>query len=103
MNPGITIVFEASICSASAALRFGPTWAILEPSISTSAWLKLPTFGSRLRTQPPFSNVRWDAIFASSSIELKANVPSSRQHPASVDSEVDASDGAVFEQERRGV
>src|SRR5262245_3602410 len=65
IKPGMTIMFEASIISASAALRFGPTAAILVSSINTSAWLKLPTFLSRLRTVPFLSNVRLAAIVAS--------------------------------------
>ena len=40
------------------AVRFGPTAAIREPSIRTSAVSKSPTFGSSERTQPPFSRMR---------------------------------------------
>ena len=43
MKPGITIMFPASITSASAAEMSGAIWAILLPRISTSAFSKSPT------------------------------------------------------------
>jgi hypothetical protein len=52
MNPGMTIARLASITSASGAVRFGPTAAILPPETSTSARSKSPTAGSSESTQP---------------------------------------------------
>ena len=56
-NPGMTIVFAASITCASAVM-FGRTAAIWPFSISTSAVSKSPTFGSSERTHPPLSSMR---------------------------------------------
>src|SRR5687767_11256896 len=58
MKPGMTMVPRQSTTSASPAVRFGPTAAIVLPSIRTSACSKSPTFGSRLRTTPPRSKTR---------------------------------------------
>ena len=57
-KPGITIMPEASITSASAATSPGPTWAISPRSMSTSAVVKSPTSGSRLSTVPPRITIR---------------------------------------------
>src|SRR4051794_26593441 len=57
-KPGMTIRFEASISVAEAACRSGPIAAIFDPSISTSARSKSPSFGSMVRTTPPFSSMR---------------------------------------------
>src|SRR5688572_3041039 len=58
MKPGMTIVLDALTRVAAGALRFGPTAAMREPSISTSPTAKSPTFGSSERTQPPLSRMR---------------------------------------------
>ena len=57
-KPGMTIMPDASITSASAATRPGPTSTISSPSMRTSAVVKSPTFGSRLSTVPPRISVR---------------------------------------------
>ena len=57
MNPGMTIIPDASIVSASAATRSGPTSTIAPPSIRTSAVAKSPTCGSIVRTVPPRSRI----------------------------------------------
>ncbi len=51
-KPGITIAREASITSASAAVIFGLTSAILLPRINTSACSKSPTLLSSESTHP---------------------------------------------------
>ena len=45
------------------ALRLGPTATIRFPSISTSAFSKSPTSGSRLSTMPPFSTFLPGSLF----------------------------------------
>jgi hypothetical protein len=56
MNPGMTIMFDASIVAAAARI-FGCTITIFDPSIKTSARSKSPTFESIDRTRPPLSSV----------------------------------------------
>ena len=57
MKPGMTIIPDAST-TVALARRFGPTAAIFEPSISTSAFSKSPSFGSIVRMTPPLSSTR---------------------------------------------
>ena len=57
-KPGITIMPDASITSASPFCRPGPTATISPCSIRTSAVAKSPTFGSRLSTVPPRISIR---------------------------------------------
>src|SRR5262245_47797339 len=52
MKPGMTIVPEQSITSASAEIA-GAIWAIVFPLIKTSAFSKSPTLGSSESTTPP--------------------------------------------------
>src|SRR5215813_14961020 len=49
---------EESIREAEDACRSGPTAAIFDPSISTSALSKSPSFASMVKTTPPFSSMR---------------------------------------------
>ena len=58
MKPGITIMPDASITSASPFCRPGPTATISPCSMRTSAVVKSPTFGSRLSTVPPWISIR---------------------------------------------
>ncbi len=53
MKPGITIMPDASITSASPFCRPGAIATISPCSIRTSAVVKSPTSGSRLSTVPP--------------------------------------------------
>ena len=53
----MTIMFDASI-TAAVAWRSGPTAAIFDPSISTSAFSKSPSLESIVRTTPPFKRTR---------------------------------------------
>src|SRR5882724_4110179 len=56
-KPGMTIMFDAST-SAAVTGRLGPTAAIFDPSIRTSALSKSPSFGSTVRTTPPLIRKR---------------------------------------------
>ncbi len=58
MKPGITIMPDASITSASPFCRPGPTATISPCWTRTSAVAKSPTFGSRLITVPPRISIR---------------------------------------------
>jgi hypothetical protein len=53
MKPGMTMVPEQSITSASAAVMVGAICAIVFPLIKTSAFSKSPIFGSSVSTTPP--------------------------------------------------
>src|SRR5262249_43129177 len=57
-NRGMTIMLEASMLRAPSPGRLGPTAAIFDPSISTSALSKSPSRGSIVRTTPPLSSTR---------------------------------------------
>src|SRR5262245_33212017 len=89
-KPGITTVLVASTTSASPASRFGPTAAIFEPSMRTSAWVKLPIAGSIERTVPPRRTV-----LAIGSLSSVGSVGS--QGPYDVGQFVDGRDHLLFE------
>src|SRR5258707_15782957 len=58
ISPDMTIMFEASMTSASVTPRSGPIAAIFVPSIRTSARQKLPSSLSTVMTQPLCSRIR---------------------------------------------
>src|SRR4051794_4574960 len=82
MKPGMTMVPEQSIFSPPAS-RLGPTATIFFPSISTSAFSKSPTPGSRVRTTPPFSTLRFGSRFLTVSLAVTpaANVAAAAGAP----------------------